>query len=141
MNAVLVDDQLVGHILRGARPPELPAGAEVFTTGCWYVRLCQAVLSTRSSGRLTAPFGELTPELREGAVAAVLELPPSIGLLSLRELGPLIGPLRQRHALNLLSREALAAAHKLQAHVVLSVTSPSLEAALAIEGLGCTVVQ
>jgi hypothetical protein len=141
VTVVLIDDQLVGHILRGARPPELPAGADVFTTGCWYVRLCQAVLSTRNAGRLTAPFGELTPELRERAVAAVLELPPSIGLLSLRELGPLIGAVRQRHALNLLSSEALAAAHKLQAQVVLSVSSPSLEAALSAESLVCTVVR
>lgn len=39
----LVDDQWLGAILRG-EPPPMPDD-DVFTTGYWYVRLCQAVLN------------------------------------------------------------------------------------------------
>src|SRR5262249_10820524 len=128
----LLDDQLLSRVLRGERPPRprLP----VFTTGCWYVRLCQAVLrSSRVSGVLSGPFAALPEPSREIALRAVLDLPDSIGLLSLRELGPRIGQLRRRHDLNILSIEALAAAVHLQATVFLSVSSPRLEAALRDE--------
>ncbi len=64
----------------------------------------------------------------------LLELPDSIGLLSLRELAPLIGQQRQRHDLNILGMEALAAAIQLSADVYLSTGSPRLEAALQAEG-------
>jgi hypothetical protein len=72
---------------------------------------------------------------------ALLELPDSIGLLSLRELGPLIGHHRRRHELNILGMEAVAAAVHLGADVYLSSDSPRLEAALRGEGLRVTVVR
>jgi len=57
-------------------------------------------------------------------------LPDDVGLVSLRDIGPLIGQLRVSHQLNLLGAEALAAAVHLGAEVHLSVRSPALEAAL-----------
>lgn len=62
----LVDDQLLSSILRGHPPPS--ADATVFTTGYWYVRLCQAVLKAgERTGALSAPFAALpgthVPEL------------------------------------------------------------------------------
>ena len=54
--------------------------------------------------------------------------------MSLRLLGPLIGQLRRRHQLNMLSIEALAAALYLEADVYLSAPSPRLEEALRAEG-------
>ena len=71
---------------------------------------------------------------------ALLELPDSIGLLSLRELGPLIGRHRGRHDLNILGMEALAAAVHLEADVYLSAASPRLETALRAEGRRVTIV-
>jgi hypothetical protein len=68
--------------------------------------------------------------MRNRALAAVLELPADIGLLSLRELGPTIAQLRQHHQLNIFSIEALAAATRLQANVHLSGPSTQLEQAL-----------
>jgi hypothetical protein len=68
------------------------------------------------------------------SIAAVIELPDSIGLISLQELGPVIGRLRRDHDLNVLGMEALAAATQLEATVFLSASSPLLEAALAQEG-------
>ena len=129
----LVDDQILGSVLRGDPPPEpdLP----VFTTGYWYVRLCQAVLGAHSRpGALSRPFAILPAELRRRAMEAVLELPDAIGLESLRHLGPLIGELRQRHSLNALGIEVLAAAIRLDATVWLSSPAPRLQDALAAEG-------
>jgi hypothetical protein len=135
----LLDDQLLGRVLRGDDPPR--PGAEIYTTGYWYVRLCQAVL--RASGRagvLSSPFASLPDDARARAVERLLTLPTTIGLLSLRELGPLIGRLRARHELNILALEALAAASRLEAEVFLSAPSPRLLDALEAEGRTATVI-
>jgi len=129
----LVDDRVLSGLLRG-EPPPLPE-EPVYTTGCWYVRLCQATLSSTVSGTLSGTFAELPPRLLPGALFSLLELPDEIGLLSLRTLAPLIGQLRTRHRrLNLLSVEALAAALYLHADVYLLTSSPPLQEALAAEG-------
>jgi len=128
----LVDDQLLGRILRGGPAPS-PAHP-VFTTGYWYVRLCQAVLGAEvRTGVLSGPFAALLRPTRARAMRALLELPDAIGLLSLRQLAPVIGQLRQRYNLNILGMEALAAAVVLQADVHLSASSPRLEEALRAE--------
>ena len=130
MTVALIDDQMLGAVLRGQRPRVL-ASKEIYTTGYWYVRLCQAALGVQErTGVLSGPFVELPEELRQRALAAVLELPDEIGMLSLRELGPTIAALRSRHQLNILSIEALAAAARLNAQVYLSASSPQLEQAL-----------
>jgi hypothetical protein len=136
----LVDDQLLSRILRGGSPPK--RRAPLFTTGSWYVRLCQAVLgAAERPGVLSGPFAALPPRARACATQALLELPDTVGLLSLRDLGPGIGRLRQRHDLNILSLEALAAAVHLEAEVYLSAESPRLEAALHAEGRRATIVR
>ena len=128
----LVDDGLLGALLRGAAPPN--PGESVHTTGYWYVRLCQAVLGRASRpGLLSMPFADLPRPARERALLALLELPDWIGLESLRSLAPLIGHLRRRHQLNALGMEVLAAAVHLGADVYLSAPSPRLEQALHAE--------
>ncbi len=135
MTIALIDDQLLGAVLRGSTPRIL-ASMELHTTGYWYVRLCQAVLSaTDRTGTLSRPFTELPVELRERAVRALLELPADIGLVSLRELAPMIGQLRRHHQLNILGMEALASAKRLGADVHLGAPSPLLEQALRREAL------
>jgi len=135
----LVDDRQLGAILRGEHAPD--PEADVFTTGYWYVRLCQAVLAAASRpGKLSGPFVNLPEPTRSRAIDALLVLPVDIGLVSLRDLGPVIGRLRARHQLNILGMEALAAARHLDAHVYLSSTSPKLEAAIAAEDLAVTVL-
>jgi hypothetical protein len=130
MTVALIDDQILGQVLRGRTPKGL-ASKQLFTTGYWYVRLCQAVLSANDRvGKLSGPFAELPPDLRHTALKTLLELPEEIGLVSLRELGPVIAQLRNQHHLNILSIEALAAAKVLQAQVFLSVPSPMLEEAM-----------
>jgi hypothetical protein len=129
----LIDDQLLSGVVRGGAPPA--RGHAVFTTGYWYVRLCQAVVgATDRTGVLSKPFAALPPPARARAIRALLELPKPIGLLSLRELAPLIGQLRSRHDLNILGMEVLAAAIHLEADVFLSAKSPRLQSALESEG-------
>ncbi len=134
----LIDDQQLSQLLRTGEPEVF--ATEVFTTGYWYVRLCQAVLASEAGGGvLSAPFAALPREIREHAVRSLLELPTHIGLLSLRDLAPLIGQLRSRYQLNILGMEALAAAVHLARRsdvtVQLSARSPKLEAALDAEGV------
>jgi hypothetical protein len=135
----LLDDQLLGRVLRGGDPPR--PGSEVYTTGHWYVRLCQAVLgASERAGVLSGPFASLPDDARARAVEGLLALPASIGLLSLRDLGPRIGQLRARHNLNILGMEVLAAASRLEAEVFLSAPSPRLVDALRAEGRTATVI-
>ena len=129
----LVDDRVLSALLQGGAPPQ--PEQPVYTTGCWYVRLCQAALNSTVSGTLSSSFAELPPNLVPRALHSLLELPEEIGLVSLRTLAPLIGRLRSRHRqLNLLSIEALAAALHLNAQVYLLTPSPPLQDALAAEG-------
>ncbi len=136
----LIDDQLLGAVLRGRTPPH--RAADVYTTGYWYVRLCQAVLaSNKQSGTLSAPFTSLPGPIRDRAIQALLELPDQIGLVSLRELAPAIGQLRNRHDLNVLGMEALAAAVHLEADLYLSAPSPLLQEALMRESRRARIVR
>ncbi len=129
---LLVDDRCLSAHLRGTAVEDEP----VFTTGLWYFRLCQAVLGPGSvSGKLSGPIASLPSTQRAAALRSLLELPEHIGLLSLRDLSPAMAQLRNRHKLNLLNIEALAAANKLNAKVVLTSDSPALQAALDDEGL------
>lgn len=134
----IIDDQLLGSVLRGGSPPK--RRTEVFTTGYFYVRLCQAVLSSSARGVLSTPFDQLPTATRERALAALLQLPDEIGLVSLRELAPLIGQLRARHDLNILGMEVLAAAMHLDADVYLSAPSPRLEESLERESCRVQIV-
>lgn len=131
----LVDDKVLASLLQGRTTPHLHPDRAVYTTGCWYVRLCQAALSPAVSGVLSGAFAELPPSLRSRALESLSELPAEIGLVSMRTIAPLIGRLRSRHRkLNLLSIEALAAALHLGAEVCLGTPSPPLQAALIAEG-------
>ena len=134
---VVVDDQVLSAELRGQHLVDGP----LHTTGLWYVRLCQAVIRAQG-GTLSAPFIDLPPPLRQRALAAVLELPSHIGMVSLRELGPAMGQLAARHQLNVLAREALAAALALDARLVLSDRneSPKLLRAAEAEGVPVSFV-
>lgn len=139
MRPALVDDGHLSAVLRGIGLADLD-GRDLFTTGYWYVRLCQAVLGgRRSSGMLSGPFASLPEGLRSRATAAVMQLPDTIGLISLRELAPVIGQLRQDYSLNVLGMEALAAAKYLDAEVFLKAESPKLQTALALEHLAVQV--
>lgn len=131
---VVVDDQTLSGLLRGETgwPQD-----RVFTTGHWYLRLCQAVVRG-SGGALSRPLLSLPPPRREVALRAVLELPEDIEMLSWRHVAPMMssqldGPGR---GLNLLSREALAVASLLQAEVIMAVGNENHLLRAALEQVG-----
>jgi hypothetical protein len=132
---LLVDDHTLSNLLRQELEwPDEP----VFTTGHWYLRLCQAVIRG-AGGSLSRPLLSLPPPRRESALRAVLELPEDVSILSWKLVAPVManqldGP---GHGLNLLSREALAAATILRAKVMMAVgnESPALREALRQTGL------
>ena len=140
MKVALIDDRLLGRVVRGSTPPGL-SRRRLATTGYWYVRLCQAVLRADDrSGQLSGPFAALPAGVRHRAIAATLDLSENVELVSLRELGPTIGRLRRDHPLNILGMEVLAAAEYLDADVFLSAASPQVQSALAHEGRAVRVV-
>ena len=134
--AVLVDDQTVSRLIR--EEIDWPQD-RVFTTGHWYLRLCQAVVRG-AGGALSRPLLSLPPSQREIALRAVLELPERIEILSWREVAPMMasqldGP---GHGLNLLSREALAVASLLDAKVIMAVGNENHLLRAALEQVGLT---
>ena len=92
-------------------------------------------------GVLSRSFSTLPEPRREQVLQALLELPPEIGLVSLRTLGLLAGRLSRSHNLNALCPEALAAAVHLEADVYSSVPSPRLQAALTAENRRLEIVR
>lgn len=122
MSAVLVDDHLLLRVLLDDEPSTLrPAGAPIATTGLWYHRLCRAVADQTVVGPMSRRLGAVEDAVASGVIGAVLELPDTIELVSLRTLGWPMGELVHAGArLNLLSLEALAAARYLAADVCLA---------------------
>ena len=109
----------------------------MFTTGHWYLRLCQAVVRG-AGGSLSRPLLSLPPERREVALRAVLELPDRVEMLSWRDVAPVMasqleGPGRE---LNVLSREALATASLLRADVIMAEGNENHRLRAALEELG-----
>ncbi len=135
----VIDDQLLAMVIIGEDPPQ--ADQEIFTTGCWYFRLCRAVLNrTTRDGAISRRFRNLPPERRDVEILRLIELPETVGVESLRTLVPLMSQMHLRHKLNLLGCEALAAAVHLDASVFLSTSSPPLERVLEAEKVAVEVV-
>ena len=108
---------------------------EIFTTGSWYYRLGMALRSRQMTGALSRPFSAFSPARRERVLAALDRLPDEIGLLSLRDLVPVITALDTGRNLNLLTAEALAAARVLSAGIRTVTDSALLNEAAAAVGV------
>jgi len=135
---VVIDDHLLLRILLNEEPPDLRRpGAQVFTTGLWYHRLCRAVGSRAVTGSLSRSLGRADQAVATSAVRAATALPDSIGLLSLRQLAwPMARLLDGGVRLNLMSLEALAAAEHQGAELCLAAIdeNPQLLAAAIARG-------
>ena len=122
MSTVLLDDHVLLRVLLDDEPPALrPTGATVATTGLWYHRLCRALADTAVIGSMSRRLGAVEAAVAAEVLGAVIELPDTIELVSLRTLGWPMGELVHAGAqLNLLSLEALAAARHLAADICLA---------------------
>ena len=142
---LVIDDRLLRAVLLEREPASLRRlrrGDQLWTTGTWLYRLCQAVADSTVQGSLSGPLAELPADLRSGVTAKLVALPASIGLTSLRDLAWDMGNLVHRHPLNLIALEALAAARHVGAGICVGTgnTSPRLEAAARAERLRFRVI-
>ena len=122
MSTVLLDDHLLLRVLLDDEPPTLrPTGATIATTGLWYHRLCRALSDNTVIGAMSRQLSAVDEAVAADVLGAVVELPDTIELASLRTLGWPMGELVNAGArLNLLALEALAAAKHLTAVVCLA---------------------
>lgn len=109
---LIIDDHILLRVLLDDEPSELrPHGAVIATTGLWYHRLCRALSDQTVVGSISRRLGEVEDTVAAGLIAAVIDLPSTIEMLSLRSLGwPMALLVHQGARLNLLSLEAIAAA-------------------------------
>ena len=121
-NTILIDDHLLLRVILGDEPTGLrPNGAAIATTGLWYHRLCRALSDRAILGSMSRRLGDLDTATAGAAIAAVITLPDTIELLSLRNLAwPMAELVHAGARLNLLSLEALAAAKYLGAEICLA---------------------
>ncbi len=108
----------------------------MFTTGCWYYRLSRPVHGDDVTGLLSRQLGGLEIDLPVRVVAALDLLRDSIGLLSLRDLVPVMQALPISRPLNMLNAAALAAALVLDADLVVCTDGPLLREARRSWGSG-----
>lgn len=122
MSVIIIDDHLLIRILLADEPSSLrPPGASITTTGLWYHRLCRALANDAVIGSLSRQLGSLDDTVAAQVLGAVVDLPGSIEMVSLRSLGWPMGELVHQGAkLNLLALEALAAARHLSAELCLA---------------------
>lgn len=141
MSTLLVDDHLLLQLLLGQEPVDLrPTGRTIATTGLWYHRLCRAVSNTSVTGSISRQLGHVSATMARGAVNAIVELPETIELVSLRSLGwPMATLLNDGERLNLLSIEALAAAMHIGADICLSPSDDNVPLREAAARRGITV--
>ena len=141
MSIVLVDDHVLLRVLLDDEPPTLrPAGTAIATTGLWYHRLCRALADKSVVGSMSRRLGAVEDAVASKVVGAVVGLPDTVELVSLRSLGLPMGQLIHVGArLNLMSLEALVAARHLSAEVCLADADDNLPLRAAATEFGVVV--
>lgn len=140
---LIVDDVLLFRVLAGTAEGEIASAAgrsEIFTTGSWYSRLNRALSSPQMEGALSRPFAAFAPERRGRVLAALDHLPDEIGLLSLRDLVPVIRAFDISRPLSLLTTEALAAGRVLDGEIRVTTESAMLWDGAAAVGVHVRLV-
>lgn len=116
---LVIDDSLLFAVLAGTAAEDLQAAGDqgaIFTTGSWYWRLSRALHGRTSTGSLSRAMADLTAAQRARVIVSVERLPDNVGLLSLRELVPVMTALDTGRPLNLLTAEAIAVAVRPRRH-------------------------
>lgn len=141
MSALLLDDHLLLRVLLDDEPASVrPRGAVIATTGLWYHRLCRAVADEAVIGSMSRRLGAVDDAVAADVLNAVIDLPDSIELISLRTVGwPMGGLVHAGARLNLLSLEALAAAHHLSADICLAAVDDNAPLRTTAKNFGVSV--
>jgi hypothetical protein len=141
LTVVLIDDHLLLRVLLDDEPLDLrAAGTRIATTGLWYHRLCRALADHAVVGAMSKRLGAVTDDVAAATLAAVITLPETIELVSLRTLGwPMAGLVHAGARRNLLSLEALSAARHLAADICLADQDDNDPLRAAANDFGITV--
>lgn len=141
MSIVLVDDHLLLRILLDDEPAALRSGGtSIATTGLWYHRLCRALANETVIGSISSQLGNVDNTVASAVLGAVIDLPDTIEVVSLRTLGwPMAELVHAGARLNLLSLEALAAARQLSADICLAEADNNGPLRQAAADFGVTV--
>lgn len=140
---IVIDDQLLLAVLSDTASADMTAtvaNGEVFTTGSWYYRLGRAVTAGTGTGSLSGRFQALEDSVRQRVRASLEDLPDEIGLLSLRNVVPVMQALTVTRPLNFLNAEALGAALLLDGSLVVTVDAPLLRSGAADLSVGYRLV-
>jgi hypothetical protein len=135
---IVVDDRLLFAVRAEMQEPAVARfidaadRGEAFTTGTWYWRLARA-LAGPGGGSLSRPVDALSDAESIRVRLALETLPPSIGLITLRRLVPVMAALPGE--LNLLTAEAVAAAVVLDAPIAVTSDSDLLDRTAAQVGV------
>ena len=138
---LLLDDHLLLSVLLGDELVELHGeDVSLATTGLWYHRLCRALSNEEVAGSMSRRLGDVDAHVASAVIAAVIELPSEIEMLSLRTLGwPMANLVSSERRLNLLSLEALAAAVHLDAEICLAEVDDNEPLRTAAQSMGVAV--
>lgn len=138
---LLLDDHLLLSVLLGDELVELHGeDVSLATTGLWYHRLCRALSNEEVAGSMSRRLGDVDAHVASTVIAAVIELPSEIEMLSLRTLGwPMASLVSSGRRLNLLSLEALAAAVHLDAEICLAEVDDNEPLRTAAQSMGVAV--
>jgi hypothetical protein len=141
LTVVLIDDHLLLRVLLDDEPSGLRRpGTRIATTGLWYHRLCRALADHAVVGAMSKRLGAVADDVAAATLAAVIALPDTVELVSLRTLGwPMAVLVHAGARLNLLSLEALAAARHLTADICLAEQDNNDPLRAAAKNFGITV--
>lgn len=135
MTSAVLDDHLLRDLLSddvGLSLATVLAEHEPATTNLYYVRLCKSVVSARG-GRLT---GSWPADRRRALGRTLLVLPEAITVIPMRSLGFRVAELTDAHRLSTLGAEAVAAAERLDASLIVWEGDDGLSIRAAAAALG-----
>ncbi len=119
MTVVLLDDHLLRDWLSGPDPAlrRSIGRAEVATTNLWYARLCKSAAG-HSGGAL---LGSWSGVERAAVISGLVALPEQVLIVPMKDLAWQMGQLAsEHHGLSTLGAEAVAAAARLTARMLVS---------------------
>jgi hypothetical protein len=119
MAVVLIDDHLLRDWLAGPDPALKRAmgRSAIATTNLWYARLCKSAAG-HGGGSL---LGSWSGAEREVVIAGLIALPDNVAVVPMTELAWRMGQLVHQHSgLSTLGTEAVSAAERLEARVLVS---------------------
>ena len=136
MTHAVIDDHLLRDVVAedlGEPLNRIARDYELATTNLYFVRLCKSVIGARG-GQLT---GNWSLERRRALGQRLLQLPDSILILPMRQIGYRMAEVSDAHRVSTLGAEAIAAAERLGGPLCVwdGDDGPAIRSAAAASGI------